>query len=189
MSKTNKQKILEAAATLFKEKGYVETSMRDLAQHIGLKASSLYNHISSKQEILQLICISSADKFTQHINNLHQQPITPVEKLTELVRFHIQTAMEDTTSVISFTDVWRHLEKEDLQQFIDNRRQYENSFKEIIVDGIDQGHFVNIHPDIALQTILSAVHWIYDWYRPTRSISRQELETNILTLVLQGMQR
>jgi AcrR family transcriptional regulator len=44
-----KQRILEAAACLFRDKGYSATSMRDLAGAVNLKASSLYNHISSKE--------------------------------------------------------------------------------------------------------------------------------------------
>ena len=53
--KTKKQLILEAAARLFRDKGYAATSMRDLARAVDLKASSLYNHIGSKEEILQNI--------------------------------------------------------------------------------------------------------------------------------------
>ena len=53
---TKKDVITKKASRLFKEKGFSATSMRDIAEAIGIEAPSLYNHISSKGEILQDIC-------------------------------------------------------------------------------------------------------------------------------------
>ena len=48
-----KQKILEIAADLFAEKGFTETSLRELAKAVGVKASSIYNYFPSKSSILE----------------------------------------------------------------------------------------------------------------------------------------
>ena len=50
---TTKHRILECAATLFAEKGFTETSVRELADAVGLKGASIYNHFSSKNHILE----------------------------------------------------------------------------------------------------------------------------------------
>ena len=60
-----KQDIYTAAARLFKEKGYPSTSMRELASAVGMEASSLYNHIRSKAELLEHICFYTAEAFTK----------------------------------------------------------------------------------------------------------------------------
>jgi len=57
---TKKEVIIEKASKLFKEKGFGASSMRDLAIHVGVEAASLYNHIQSKSEILQAICLTSS---------------------------------------------------------------------------------------------------------------------------------
>lgn len=50
-----KQKILEAAIDLFSTRGFHESSMRDIAAHVGIEAPSLYAHFAGKEEILQTI--------------------------------------------------------------------------------------------------------------------------------------
>ncbi|WP_339614539.1 helix-turn-helix domain-containing protein, partial [uncultured Winogradskyella sp.] len=62
---TRKEEIVRVAAKLFKEKGYSAVTMRDLATAMGIKAASLYNHINSKQDILNAIIISLAEEFTE----------------------------------------------------------------------------------------------------------------------------
>ena len=54
-SLTTKDKILEYSINLFSEKGYSETTMREIAEKCNIKASSIYNHFKSKEEILNTI--------------------------------------------------------------------------------------------------------------------------------------
>ena len=56
---SKRQIILEEAAKLFKDKGYGGTSMRDIAGQVGMEAASMYNHIKSKDEILEIICFQN----------------------------------------------------------------------------------------------------------------------------------
>ena len=65
-----KEVILEKAAHLFRKNGFNATSMRDLAENVGVEAASLYNHINSKAELLQEICFKIANKFTEHMDEV-----------------------------------------------------------------------------------------------------------------------
>lgn len=53
--KTTKEKIFEAAVDLFAQKGFDATSMREIAEVVGIKKASLYSHYKSKDEILEKI--------------------------------------------------------------------------------------------------------------------------------------
>ena len=72
---STKQRILASAVNLFAEKGFTETSMRELADAVGLNVASLYNHFPSKNAILDFIL---EDFLTKIANTLHQ------DKLAEL---------------------------------------------------------------------------------------------------------
>ena len=80
-SNTRKDVIVGKAARLFREKGYSATSMRDLAEHVGVEAASLYNHIKSKAEILQEICFKTANLFMNHISEVEASEQSQIKKL------------------------------------------------------------------------------------------------------------
>lgn len=62
--KEKQRRILNVAVELFKEKGYMGSSVRDLATKLNIKAASLYAHIRSKEEILEWICFGIAQEFS-----------------------------------------------------------------------------------------------------------------------------
>lgn len=189
LEKTKKQIILEAAAVMFRDKGYTATSMRDLAEAVQLKASSLYNHINGKEEILKTICFQNAKVFHDELAAIEVSSMTVTEKVEQLVRFHIVMATEEVTSITSFNDEWRHLTEPDLSRFKELRKEYEQRFKAILEAGIKEGTFKNIDPTILLHTLLSSIRWVYDWYRTGRPCTPDELTREITDIVLSGIKR
>ncbi len=187
VNKSKKQTILEAAAELFRDRGYVATSMRDLAEAVNLKASSLYNHISGKEEILKTICFQNARRFLAGMKDIESQAISNTDKVRALIHLHIQIATEDFTSITAFNDEWRHLSEKELEKFIELRRDYEQRFKAIIKQGILAGEFTDLEPTIALYTVISAVRWIYDWYKPGKPINLNQLEEQVVAILLKGI--
>ncbi len=188
IEKTKRQIIFEAAAKLFRDKGYSATSMRDLAETVHLKASSLYNHIGSKEEILRDICFENAYRFHTKMEKIGQLDISATEKVKALIRFHIHLATEDVTSVTAFNDEWRHLSEPHLGEFKALRRDYESRFQSIIEAGIRTGEFKNRNTFTTLYTIFSSVRWLYDWYKPERNITPNDLYEQIGALLMNGLE-
>jgi AcrR family transcriptional regulator len=186
---SKKQEIMEAAARLFRDKGYSATSMRDLAKAVNLKASSLYNHIGSKEEILQIICFENARRFLDAMKKVEQSEDTITEKIEALIHFHIQVATEDVTSVTAFNDEWRHLSGEELDRFKGLRKDYEERFKHILKAGMEKGVLKDSDPTVTLYTLLSAVRWLHDWYRSGGTKTPADISKTITTLLLRGLSR
>lgn len=189
MTKSKKEVIQIAAARLFRDRGYAATSMRDLAEAVQLKASSLYNHIKGKEEILQAICFETANRFLMAMESIEQEDISNTEKAKKLIRLHVKTAMEDATSITAFNDEWRHLSEPHLSEFMAIRKTYENKFKAIIKQGIDNNEFKPIQPVIILYTFLSSVRWLYDWYNPNGDITSNDVEENIVDILMDGIMK
>ncbi len=188
-NKTKKQVIFEAAALLFRDKGYSATSMRDLAEKVNLKASSLYNHIGSKEELLREICFANAGHFRRAMAAVEAMEATAADKVRALIRVHIDIATSDFTSVTAFNDEWRHLSEPHLSEFKALRRDYEKRFQAIIESGIEQGAFKQLDSFTALYTIFSSMRWLYDWYKPERPVTPDQLYEQISTLLMSGLEK
>ena len=185
--KTKKQIIHEAAVRLFRDKGYSATSMRDLADAVNLKASSLYNHISSKEEVLKDICFENAHRFLDGMKEVEAMPGTATEKVEALLRLHIQTATGDAASVMAFNDEWRHLSDPLLGKFMALRKDYESRFLAILNAGMQAGQFQKIEPIIALHTIFSSIRWLHDWFQPGKKLTAEEVEEHVVRMLRDGL--
>ena len=184
---SKRQRILEEAAKLFKLKGYGGTSMRDLAGEVGMEAASMYNHIKSKDEILEHICFHVSNTYIAQLAQVEQMSASYGKKLQELLRQHLHLMLEDGAAVSVANNDWKFLTSNKLEQFKDARKQYEKGFAALIESGIRAGEFRPVNTSVALFTILSAVRWVELWYRPGRGITAQELEDNIMTILLNGL--
>ena len=182
-----KQKIYASAASMFKEKGYLATSMRDLAESVGLEPSSLYSHIRSKEEILRSICIDTGKKFLNHAQSLEDAQIGVLKKIESLIRFHIKTALEDSSSITVFNDEWRNLSEPILTDFISMRKAYEALFLTILKQGIQTGEIKALNPTIMMHTILSAVKWVHYWHRKNDVLNAHILEDELASQLLSGI--
>ncbi len=83
--KNSKDAIIEVAIDLFSQKGYTETSMREIATGAGIRASSIYNHFTSKEAIL-LFVLKEYDTYSNR-SQMHRQPVTlrPEETTVESI--------------------------------------------------------------------------------------------------------
>ncbi len=184
---SKKDKIFQAAARLFKEFGYQATSMRQLAKEVGLEASSLYSHISSKQELLAQICMSEANKYLEHMNKVMKEENDLLEILKNMSYFHIEVAVEDPVSATVFSDEWRYLEEPTLTEFRNIRKEYESRILHIIARGVNEEVLIDRDPSILFQTFLSSFKWIYIYNRPGRELDKEVLKVTITEVILRGM--
>ncbi|GAB2940534.1 TetR/AcrR family transcriptional regulator [Hymenobacter coalescens] len=182
-----RQLILDEAAKLFKQKGFGGTSMRDLAREVGMEAASMYNHIKSKDEILDLICTRIAGIYISQLADIEQTEALYADKVKALIRLHIRLMVEDGAAVSVANNDWKYLPEPQLTAFKEARNSYEKGFARLIEQGIAAGEFQPVNVSVALFTILSAVRWVELWYRPGRELSAEELEDHIITMLLTGL--
>lgn len=186
---TRKDVIIAKAARLFREKGYSATSMRDLAEHVGVEAASLYNHISSKAEILQEICFKSANNFTTHISEVEASKKSSLEKLESILRFHIRQMVTNYEEVYVTDREWKHLTDPYLSNIQSQRRTYRQRIAAIIEEGIRQGEIKPIDAPTAVLIMLHAVSGIESWHRSVKRISDEMLEENMVTILVEGLRK
>jgi TetR/AcrR family transcriptional regulator, cholesterol catabolism regulator len=187
---TRKDVIIAKAAKLFREKGFSATSMRDLAEHVGVEAASLYNHISSKAEILQEICFKTANNFMSHIEEVDATPNkTAIEKIQAILRFHIKQMLDNYEEVYVSDREWKHLTDPYLSNMQTQRRAYRQRIALVIEDGIRKGEIKPIDAPTAVLIMLHAVSGIESWHRSKKKISGEVLEDNMVQILVDGLRK
>lgn len=185
---TRKDQILNTAAKLFKEKGYSAVTMRDIAKAMGIKAASLYNHISSKQDILKTIIISLAEEFTEEMNIINDSEDGSIEKLRQIVALHIKITTSNTYEMATLNNDWMHLEDQ-LDYYLSLRLNYEEDFRNIIKEGILNNEIVDANPDTMLFSILSTLRSLYTWIPKKEDINPEELASNLSAILINGINK
>lgn len=186
---SKRETITRQASTLFRSKGFAASSMRELAVSMGVEAPSLYNHIGSKSELLQHICFKVADAFADNIELLERSNGGTIQKIEQLIRFHINIMLQYFDEVYVANHEWKHLEEPWLSQFLQRRKLYEKKLVQLLQEGIQKGELKQVHPHVAALTILSAVRGIEFWQRHKNNVSAQELENNMVDHLINGIKK
>jgi TetR/AcrR family transcriptional regulator, cholesterol catabolism regulator len=184
---SRKDEIRNAAAKLFGEKGFAASSVRDIANAVGLGAASLYNHMDSKDDLLTTICFRCAESFSEGMETIDEAAKNPVEKIESLIRLHIDIALHDKSSITVFNDEWRHLQEPFLSSFLQLRRMYESTYLRIIREGMDR-HLLEIRdPLLVYQLILSSLRWLHQPGVKKLKGSESEITEQIISLLIKGI--
>ncbi|MBB6682506.1 TetR/AcrR family transcriptional regulator [Aequorivita sp. 609] len=184
---SRKDEIVKVAATLFRKRGYSAITMRDIASEMDIKAASLYNHISGKQEILADIILEVAQEFTTGMNQVISQQSSTLKKLENLIELHIDITLNHSEALASLNNDWMHLEGDNLNAFIKMRDEYEDNFRELIKTGIEVNEIRSAHPEVILFSILSTLRTLHLWYEKRGKLDVNVLKKDMVSVLLKGI--
>ncbi|MEZ4631042.1 MAG: TetR/AcrR family transcriptional regulator [Deinococcales bacterium] len=177
-----KADITQMASQLFKERGYHATSVRDIAQALNLKGSSLYSHIASKEEILWEIVEGAARAFL-HSAQAIPPNLPPDQKLKALIHAHLNVIVANLPDASVFFHEWQFLPETLSREITLKRDHYESYFRQAIHEGIEQGLFQVQDEHFANLFIFSSLNWLYQWYDP-EGLLRLEQLSNLYTQMI-----
>jgi TetR/AcrR family transcriptional regulator, cholesterol catabolism regulator len=177
--------LTRAAARLFAQKGYHGTSVADLAEALGVQKGSLYTHIDAKADLLWEVAREGAEAFHAALDAVPDDgPV--LDRIGAALRAHLRVVAEQLDVATVFVREWRYLEGERRDQFVAERRRYEERVRALFREGRDLGL---LRPDLddgaAALLALSAANWAYTWLRP--GSETDELADRFTALLLDGM--
>ncbi len=128
---TRRREIEAAASTLFHERGYSGTSVRDIARALDIQGASLYAHVTSKEEVLWSIVERTATRFEAAADAATEgiDPADAAARLDALVRAHVGVVTEDVERTSVFVHEWRSLASGKRSSISRRRDAYEARFR------------------------------------------------------------
>jgi AcrR family transcriptional regulator len=180
-----RRELTREAARLFAEKGYHGAALSDIAGALVMKTPSLYAHVASKQELLYEIMREGADAFHAALDAVPESgPV--VDRIRLALRAHLRVVAEQLDLATVFVREWRYLEGPRRDEIVEERRRYEQRFRDLFREGRDLGELrVDLDEAAAALLTLSAANWAYTWLRPGRDTD--EVADRFWALLVHGM--
>jgi AcrR family transcriptional regulator len=182
---TRRNELTRQAARLFAEKGYHGTSVGDLAEAMGVQKGSLYAHIDSKADLLWDVARDGAAAFHVALDGV-DDTLPATQKIRLALRAHLRVVAEQLDVATVFIREWRYLEGERREEFLAERRRYEERFRSLFREGRELGELrADLDDATATLLALSAANWAYTWIRP--DTDTDELGDGFYAFLLDGM--
>ena len=182
---TRRDELTRQAARLFAEKGYHGTSIGDLAEAMGVQKGSLYAHIDSKADLLWQVARDGAAAFHAALDEL-DDALPATEKIRLALRAHLRVVGEQLDVATGFIREWRYREGERRDEFLAERRRYEERIRAFFREGRERGELrTDLDDATATLLTLSAANWAYTWIRP--ETDTDELADRYYEVLLDGM--
>ncbi len=136
------QQIVEAACTLFSQKGYHKTSLRDIARQSGINLSYIYKYISTKDDILYLFYMYISKKLSGFFNKADDRDFeNPVQELRFFLRVVFEGIRNMKGEALTMYTESRHLEKDSLRAVLAEENKLVLMIEGLIKKGMSQGYF------------------------------------------------
>jgi TetR/AcrR family transcriptional regulator, cholesterol catabolism regulator len=150
-----------------------------------VQKGTLYSHIESKSDLLWEVAREGSDAFHAALDTVPEEgPV--VARIRAALRAHLRVVAEQLDVATVFIREWRYLEGERRQQFVAERRRYEERFRALFREGRELGELrTDLDDGTAALLALSAANWAYTWLRP--GSSTDELADRLYAALLDGM--
>lgn len=182
-----RQQILLTAGSLFSQKGYHGTTIRDIADSTGLLSGSLYAHITSKEDLLFELVDQAAEEFLAALTPIVEGDGSAQAKLTAAMAAHIRVIADHLSHATCFFHEWRNLSPERQALIQAKRDHYQGLLTRLVHEGIQSGEFSPVDERYATTLVLSAVNWTYQWYNPQGPLTPEAVAQRFATLILAGL--
>jgi AcrR family transcriptional regulator len=157
--------VLDAALTLFAERGYHGTAVSQIAASLGIRTPSLYNHMRSKQDLLEAIIGRTVDAVLADFRTAVDDVSDPVEQLRRAVRVYaLRHATHRREALVASRDT-TSLPEPARTRIRQQERYHERAVRAIIADGAAAGDFHVESPALASFAILEMCLSIARWFR------------------------
>ncbi len=179
--------LLEVATRLFKEKGFHNTSMQDLADALNLQKASLYYYIESKDELLRRLLERATSLLGTQIDEIYAADFSPVVKLRLALENHAVAIMENLDLIAVYLNEYRNLPPAQLDEALAVRKHYEQMLMRIVEDGIASGDFRPVNVKMAVFGFLGMLNWTHQWFSLDGQYSPQEVAVMLTDLAVYGL--
>jgi AcrR family transcriptional regulator len=190
-SEQTRQRILDAAATLLAARGYAGTSIKAIAEEIGMQDASLYYYFPSKEalvlEVLHVGTSEAEDAVATAVAAIDANA-EPLEALRLAIVAHAKSVLGmgdyPRANVRNFGQLPAEIRSEHQAE----QARYGRTWKALIARAMSAGVIrTDLDPSVVRMLILGAMNWGPEWFKTEGALSSDRVGEQMASLVMEGL--
>lgn len=184
---SERNRILSVSGSLFWEKGYLGTSVNEIAKAARVNKATIYYYFKNKAQILYDISIRSAEGLKELLEPVFDSDLPPEKKLQELTTITARWAISNIgVSAIGQVEK-RNLPPKLSRDYAKRRDDIERLFRQVTSEIIAQGKPESADCKLTTFFILGLVNSIVNWYKTGGEISAEQVISEVLAFISRAM--
>ena len=184
-----RDRIVHEATTLFSELGVGATSMRMIAERLGVTKAALYYHFESKEQLHFEIHHALIDEVLVRVEQIASGDEPPAEQLRAVVRLILHSVADHRDAFTILLREGTGLTGPPWTRITEKRARFRSRVKDIVSAGMAAGDIVTDDAEVATLALLGMCNWTYTWIEPDGRLSVGDIADRFASIFLQGVQR
>jgi AcrR family transcriptional regulator len=181
----DRDSLVEAAVTVFNERGYDGTGMEELSRRLGIRKSSIYHHVSGKEELLALAVNRALDALFAVLDEETPQA-SATARLEHTVRRSVEVLVTELPYVTLLLRMRGNTPAE--HRALERRRDFDHRVAELVALAAAEGGVrADIVPGLSSRLLFGTVNSLIEWYRPDGGLTMQVLADSLTTVLFDGL--
>ncbi|WAL67584.1 TetR/AcrR family transcriptional regulator [Amycolatopsis cynarae] len=181
--------LLGMAAKLFAERGYVSTTVRDIADAAGILSGSLYHHFDSKESMADEILSGFLDRLFGTYAEIVAAGLGPRKTLEAIVIASFEAIESHPSEVAIYQNETKQLLRLPRFAYLEQRNtEFRTLWTDLLAEGVREGVFrADLDVELVYRFVRDTVWMAVHWYNPKGSLSAEEVARQYLSIVLDGI--
>ena len=170
-----KDRMLRAAAQCFNNKGYRGTSLKDVANLLGLTDAALYYYVRNKEELVYLCYLRAGDVGRESMDRAIADGKDGFDIVNRYIRYHVG-AMVGQRGPIAIMSEIPSLKPEHREHILDISRRHSARFESVLERGIMDGSIAPCDVRMTGNAIMGALNWVPKWFHGDETMARNVVD-------------
>jgi TetR/AcrR family transcriptional regulator, cholesterol catabolism regulator len=180
--------LLEVAAAMFRERGYADTAISDIAEALGIAKGSVYHYIRSKEDLLYRVCMAVHEDGNRVLRGAEEFGGSALERLEHYVRELTASNARNVVKIAVYYVEFRHLTGERRADIERERTAHGRFVRRLIDEAREAGEIDAAAPSqVIAANVLAQIVWPYTWYRTGKALSPEALGAAVAGLAIDGL--
>lgn len=180
-----RREILDAAEQLFVNKGFQNTSMREIGEAAGVGKSTLYDYFQTKEQILAFALEEAMLDMNERAQAIAGLALPPDERIRQIMKAHLALLQANRNLLLRLTDQSHFLSTEELTRIGQKRYAYQDIIRGLIEAGTAQGRFRAVNALVAARMLTSSLLSVFHTTRPAGTV--EEMLDEVVGIFLRGI--